>query len=161
MDETIAQMRRQGVIRHPKGDLTEAVILRDIGEIEYMRQAEWEALDWIRRHPGDFFWLTVQRIANVWLGPLQRPWAPSGMLALTFFAFLGLWLTLPTLTTPQRAILLIPLATYPVIYYFVAYMPRYRVPIDWILFMLAGAVVSSGIDELKIRRKKPSGLRRN
>jgi hypothetical protein len=36
---------------------------------------------------------------------------------------------------------LIPLATYPLIYYIVAYMPRYRIPIDWILYILAGAAV--------------------
>jgi hypothetical protein len=37
------------------------------------------------------------------------------------------------------------MATYQAIYYFVAYMPRYRMPIDWMLDMLAGAVVWSWI----------------
>ena len=40
---------------------------------------------------------------------------------------------------PQRAALIIPLAAYPLVYYFVAYMPSYRMPIDWILLMLVGA----------------------
>ena len=151
MEEMDAQMNRQRVHRHPTVDLSEARILLDVGEIEYMRQARQEALDWIRTHPGDFLRLTIQRIANLWLGPLHKPWVPSGVLALTLFAFWGFWLTLPTLTTPQRAILIIPLATYPIIYYFVAYMPRYRVPIDWILFILAGAVVSSWIGDRKTR----------
>jgi hypothetical protein len=114
-----------------------------VGEIEYMRQAGQEALDWIRTHPGDFLWLTVQRMGSLWAGPLHRPLAAGGVLALTILAIWGLCQTFPSLTTPQRAALIIPLATYPVIYYFIAYMPRYRVPIDWILFILAGAVAWS------------------
>lgn len=49
------------------------------------------------------------------------------------------WRSFPMLAIPQRATFLIPLITYPLIYYIVAYMPRYRIPIDWILFILAGA----------------------
>jgi hypothetical protein len=42
---------------------------------------------------------------------------------------------------PQRASLLTPLVCYPLVYYVVLYMPRYRVPLDWILLLLAGAAV--------------------
>jgi hypothetical protein len=49
---------------------------------------------------------------------------------------------------PQRAVWIIPLATFPVIYYFVAYMARYRVPIDWILYVLAGAMVWRWIERV-------------
>ena len=127
--------------RHPRVDVMEARLLRDMGEIEYMRQAAYEALEWIRANPGDFLWLTVQRFANLWAGPLHRPLSAIGVFALTCLAFWGACRTFPGLTVPQRAALFIPLATYPIIYYIVAYMPRYRVPIDWILFILAGAAV--------------------
>lgn len=145
MEEMDEQMSRQNKHRHPTISSTEANILREMGEIEYMRQAGREALDWIRTHPGKFFRLTVQRIANLWLGPLYEPTAAAGVSALTILAFWGLWRTSPILTVPHRAVLIIPLATYPVIYYFVAYMPRYRVPIDWLLYILAGAAVWSWI----------------
>jgi hypothetical protein len=138
---TMEVMDAQQVHRHPGNLSSEARILRDVGEVEYMRQAGQEALDWIRAHPGDFLWLTMQRIANLWVGPLHRPLAASGVFALTILSFWGMWQTFPGLTIPQRAALMIPLATYPVIYYLVAYMPRYRMPIDWILFILAGAAV--------------------
>ena len=138
---TMEVMDAQQVHRHPGNLSTEARILRDVGEVEYMRQAGQEALDWIRTHTGDFLWLTVQRIANLWLGPLHRPLAASGVFALTVLSFWGMWQAFPGLAIPQRAALMIPLATYPVIYYVVAYMPRYRMPIDWILFILAGAAV--------------------
>jgi hypothetical protein len=36
---------------------------------------------------------------------------------------------------------MIPLICYPLVYYVVIYMPRYRVPLDWILLLLAGAAV--------------------
>ncbi|MGB5889954.1 MAG: hypothetical protein WBH75_08255, partial [Thermoanaerobaculia bacterium] len=59
---------------------------------------------------------------------------------------LGAWRTLPGMTHPQRAALMTPLICYPLIYYIVAYMPRYRVPLDWILLLLAGAAVWSWLE---------------
>ena len=126
---------------HPRTHFGEARKLRDLGELVYMRQAGREALRWIRTHPAEFLWLTIQRAANLWAGPLHRPLAASGVLALTIFAGWGFWRSMPRLTVPERAVFLIPLLTYPLIYYVVAYMPRYRVPIDWMLFILAGAAI--------------------
>lgn len=137
-------MHRQN-LRHPTLLVAEARHLNEVGEAQYMREAQQEALDWIWAHPGDFLWLTLQRIANLWLGPLDGSKATSRVFLLTFLAFWGVWQAFSGLSIPQRAALIIPLATYPVIYYFVAYMPRYRLPIDWILFILAGAAVWSWI----------------
>jgi hypothetical protein len=133
---------------HPRADVLEARKLIELGEIEYMRQAGGEALEWIRAHPAKFLWLTAQRFANLWAGPLHRPVEDAlGVLALTVLAIMGAWLSFPRITVPQQAAFLIPLATYPLIYYIVAYMPRYRIPIDWILLTLAGAAVWSWIGE--------------
>jgi hypothetical protein len=126
---------------HPRLFPIEAAKLREMGEGEYMRLAGKDALGWIRAHPSEFLSLTLQRFANLWGGPLHRPQAASGVMLLTLLAVWGLWLNFRTLRIPQRAALIIPLATYPLIYYFVAYMPRYRAPIDWILFVLAGSLV--------------------
>ena len=68
------------------------------------------------------------------------------MFSLTALAIVGAWRTFPKMTTPQRAALLIPLVLYPLIYYVVAYMPRYRISIDWILYILAGAAFSALLD---------------
>ena len=128
--------------RHPRADGSEARKLIELGEVEYMRQAGGEALAWISAHPAQFLRLTAQRFANLWFGPLHRPVADfRGVLALTVLAVVGAWRSFPRITIPQRAAFLIPLATYPLIYYLVAYMPRYRIPIDWILYILAGAAV--------------------
>ena len=129
---------------HPGAVVSEARKLIELGEIEYMRQAGGEALEWISAHPAEFLWLTAQRFANLWAGPLHRPVEDSpGVLTLTVLAIVGAWRSFPRITVPQRAAFLIPLATYPLIYYIVAYMPRYRIPIDWILYILAGAAVWS------------------
>lgn len=125
---------------HPRVDLSEARKVQNLGEIEYMREAQHDAVAWIVSHPAEFLWLTLRRIANVWVGPLHRPLGLPTVLGLTILALLGLCRSFPTLSIPQRAALIIPLAAYPLTYYFVAYMPRYRLPIDWILFILAGAV---------------------
>jgi hypothetical protein len=128
--------------RHPRADVLEARELLELGEIEYMRQAGSEAMAWISAHPAEFLSLTAQRFANLWAGPLHRPVEDAlNVLALTIFAVVGAWLSFPRITIPQRAAFLIPLATYPLIYYIAAYMPRYRIPIDWILYILAGAAV--------------------
>ncbi len=138
---TMELMDAQGEHNHPRTHFAEARKLRDVGEIAYMRLAQQEAVQWIRSQPFQFLWLSVQRFANLWAGPLHRPWSAAGVFALTLLAISGLRWAWPTLSQPQRAAFVIPLLTYPLIYYIVAYMPRYRAPIDWILYILAGAAV--------------------
>ncbi len=129
------------VERHPRTNEAEALELRELGEVEYMRGARHEAVEWIRENPGSFVRLTAERFVHYWCGPLTRPMAAVLFTLLTLLALLGAWRVLPTLAVPNRAALLIPLATYPLIYYIVSYMPRYRVPLDWMLLTLAGAWV--------------------
>lgn len=138
---------------HPRTHEGEALKVRELGEVVYMRQAGREALAWIRAHPAEFARLTASRVAHIWFGPLHEPSVALGFTALTILAMLGALRLMPSLTVPQRAALLIPLATYPLIYYVVAYMPRYRVPLDWIFLMLAGASVWGWIE-----RGRPRGL---
>jgi hypothetical protein len=126
---------------HPRTHFSEARKLKEIGEIVYMRGAMDEALEWIGANPGEFLRLTGLRVLHIWFGPLHDPKDVAKTSALTLLAFLGLWLAWKRLSIPQRAIILIPLVTFPLIYYLVAYMPRYRVPIDWMLFMLAGSAI--------------------
>lgn len=129
--------------RHPRISMEEAQKVRDLGELEYMRQARNEAIEWIRSHPAVFLWLASRRFAYFWCGPLDRPLTALPALSITFLAFFGARRVFPRLTTPQRAALAIPLATYPVIYYFTCYMARYQVPVEWILLLFAGAALGS------------------
>jgi hypothetical protein len=133
---------------HPRAHYAEARRVKELGEIEYMRQARQEAIGWIRSNPAEFASLTLQRIGYFWAGPWYYPPEAFRVLALTLLAILGGVLCFPRLTIPQRAAFILPLVTFPLIYYVVAYMPRYRVPIDWILFILAGAGVWQAIGRI-------------
>ena len=127
--------------QHPRAKVEEAQLVLELGEVEYMRRAKIEAIDWIRANPGEFLGLTASRLIQFWLGPMHRPGTFLAVSCLTILALLGAWASLPAMSHPQRAALLMPLILYPLIYYVVAYMPRYRIPLDWILLLLAGAAV--------------------
>ncbi|MBL8232605.1 MAG: hypothetical protein JNL98_29170 [Bryobacterales bacterium] len=47
----------------------------------------------------------------------------------------------PALDPAGRAVLLIPLAMFPLVYYFVSYVAHYPAPLAWLLLLLAGAEV--------------------
>jgi hypothetical protein len=141
-------------LRHPRTDETEAAKLRAMGEIAYMRQARVEAVQWIRENPGDFLRLTVARIAYFWLGPLHDPFMAFWTTLLTGLAVIGAWHALSRMTDPQRVVTLIPLAGFPLVYYVMAYMPRYRIPIEWILLLLAGAAVWAGLGGYRTREHR-------
>jgi hypothetical protein len=119
----------------------EAHLIQELGEAEYMRRAKAEAVDWITANPCDFLVLVASRTAQFWVGPLHQPAIALAVTVLTILALLGAWHLLPGMTHPQRAALLTPLFCYPLPYYVIIYMPRYRVPLDWILLLLAGAMV--------------------
>jgi 4-amino-4-deoxy-L-arabinose transferase-like glycosyltransferase len=127
--------------RHPRTHPVEARLVQELGEAEYMRRARAEAVAWIKGHPGKFFGLTVSRTTQFWLGPFDRPLTALAVTGLTILALLGAWRSLPAIAPPKRAALMMPLICYPLVYYVVLYMPRYRVPLDWILLLLAGVAV--------------------
>jgi hypothetical protein len=131
-------MDRDGEHLHPRTHEGEARKVQLMGEVAYMRQARTEALRWIRANPGEFTRLTLSRAAYWWLGPLYDPPTALAVTALTALALAGAWRSFPSLAGPQRAALAIPLLAYPLIYHVVAYMPRYREPVNWLFLLLAG-----------------------
>jgi hypothetical protein len=95
-----------------------------------MRQAGREAAAWIRAHPFAFVQATGGRVARFWLAPVDDPRLVPGTVLVALLAALGARRAWPVLGAPQRAALLIPLLTYPLVYYVVAFDPRYRRPLD-------------------------------
>ena len=126
---------------HPRTHREEAIKVREMGEVAYMRDSGREAMEWIRAHPGEFTRLTAARVRHFWFGPLDDPAMSLAFLALVGLALLGLVGMARQLPATGSAILLIPLLTYPLVYYLVPWQHRYRFPIEWILFLLAGAGV--------------------
>jgi hypothetical protein len=139
-----------GYSGHPRTHREEAIRLRELGEVEYMRESGREALEWIRSNPGEFVRLTARRIRYFWLGPLDDAVMALAFVTLVGLAALGIVGMLRrrgpgfrsgALPHAQVAALLIPLLTYPLVYYLVPWQHRYRFPIEWILFLLAGAAL--------------------
>jgi hypothetical protein len=140
---------REPYFRHPSASLEEAQKVRYLGEAECMRQSRNEALEWIGRNPGKFLRLTLMRLVYFWCGPLSHPWPAVRITVVTILALLGLRRAMPGLAGPQRAAMLIPLAAFPLVYYFVSFVGHYRSPLEWMLLLLAGAEVRHWIQPEK------------
>jgi hypothetical protein len=136
---TLDLSARGGTERHPRTKEEEARRIQELGELEYMRQAGREATAWIRSHPAEFLRLTGLRVAQFWLGPIDDLPVALGIGVLTLLSAVGAWRTWPRLSAPQRAALVIPLLTYPLVYYVVGFEARYRQPMDGLQLLLAAA----------------------
>ncbi|MDH3746409.1 MAG: hypothetical protein OES47_15025, partial [Acidobacteriota bacterium] len=139
--------------RHPRTHVEEARRVQEIGEVPYMRQAREEAVAWIQANPIAFLRLTISRVIHFWFGPLHRPLEALRITLVLALAVLGMRRVLPRQSVPERAAMLIPLFTFPLVYYVVAYMVRYTLPLFWILSLFAGAEVWSW------RRREPPRVR--
>ena len=139
---------------HPRTHASDARKIQEMGEVPYMRESGRQALEWIESHPAEFTRLTAQRIRYFWLGPTDDPVMAIAFLALAALAAVGAVLALRRLPAAGSAVLLIPLLTYPLIYYLVPWQHRYRFPIEWILFLLAGAALwsLSGLGDARSER---------
>ncbi len=152
-DIDMMDAREGDSMRHPGCNRAEAVVMQQIGEMEYMRQARGDAFDWMAAHPTAFARLTALRFVHFWCGPLRDPMMVAWVSLLTILALLAVWQVLPGMPASQRAALLIPLATFPLVYYFVVYMFSYREPVHWIILLLASAEVWHLVSRLGIRRE--------
>jgi hypothetical protein len=140
---TLESSARGGTERHPRTNEEEARKVQELGELEYMRQAGREATAWIRSRPAEFLRLTGLRFAQFWLGPIDDLPVALGISVLTLLSAVGLWRAWPRLAIPQRATLLIPLLTFPLVYYLVGFEARYRQPMDGLALLLAGAAFAA------------------
>jgi hypothetical protein len=138
---TLDLSTKGGTERHPRTNVDEARKVQRLGELEYMRQAGREAAAWIRSRPARFLQLTGLRIAQFWLGPIDDLPVALGISVLTLLSAVGAWRTWPRLSAPQRAALLIPFVTFPLVYYVVGFEARYRQPMDGLALLLAAAAV--------------------
>ncbi len=128
---------------HPNVNYEEAVKVRQLGEVEYNRLRLHEALRWITGNPGAFCSLSIERFKAFWFPPPSSNIA-SGVLLRAWILHCFTLLSIPGLFFAWRnsrigAYVVGPwLVLFPVIYYFIQYMNRYRYPILWASF-LAGS----------------------
>lgn len=142
--------------RHPRTDIGEARRIQEIGERLYMKEKGHEALHWIQDYPGHFLWLTTRRALFFWTGPPHRPMAAAAQTILSILALIGLVRSFRALSPPCRAVLIVPLLTYPAVFYLVAWMPRYGQPLRWLLLLLAGKALWDIFGTVTRYRRQPA-----
>jgi len=133
--------------RHPNMNPAEAGKVIAEGEVAYNSRKLHEAVTWMSQNPARFASLTAERIRLFWFPEI-------GSSLLTLITLLGFAGAAVLFKQNREAFwnLAIPLIVYPPVYYLTQNFPRYRYPILWISFLLAGYVVTQMLDRLSIRR---------
>jgi hypothetical protein len=127
--------------RHPGQSVPEAMLVRDMGELNYNRRDLHLALAWIESHPRNFIWLSIERFFFFWLGPLNHAYESIVISSYTILGFAGLAFVRKRIGEMEFRMWCTVLAFYPLMYYCVAFAHRYRVPIDWMIWLPAGLFV--------------------
>jgi 4-amino-4-deoxy-L-arabinose transferase-like glycosyltransferase len=134
---------------HPAGGGAEFSRAQRLGEVAYNRSKQQEAVAWIASHKQRFAVLTIERAILFWFPGMQRQVQTVCEAAISSLGFCGLvlafrrrllifWICLPAFTL------------FPAIYYIVEASPRYRFPIEPVMFLFAAAM----LDVVRPRRAK-------
>jgi hypothetical protein len=114
---------------HPAHSEAEWQRVRDMGEVAYNRDELRLAAQEIRRDPGHFLRLTLERIWRFWLEPSHRLKSTLATTFVTLLGLAGLWML-------QRGagvkLVWLILLSYPLVYYLVQVDRRYRYPLEGI-----------------------------
>jgi hypothetical protein len=125
---------------HPYSGAAERAKVKALGEVAYQDAKRREALAWIGSHKQRFVALTAERFRLFWFPPMQRPWQTVFEAALTIVALSGL-----ALMSRERCasawIFAGAMAMYPAVYYVIQASPRYRLPLESVLFLLGAKTV--------------------
>ena len=153
---------------HPGWAPAEAALLDELGEIEYAERCEELVSDWIADNPAEFLRLSCVRMTLIWLGapPTLDPRSQGGVQAshdprswIRWIVFLltGVFGAYGLVRLGRRTTggqLLLGCAvffTFP--YYIVHALERYRFPVEPLLVLGCGEVLSRILKRRKARRQ--------
>ena len=151
---------------HPIFNSAERAHYIEMGEIEYMREKQRDAIEFIMTHPGRDVRQFVSRFIATWSGGTPTPirdfirtpglWF-RGVLIFNFFVAVGAAVGIVVLWK-QRSAYLFPIAVAPVVfpwaYYLTLVVPRYRLPIDPAVMLLTAVALQA----ILRRPDRPSSL---
>jgi 4-amino-4-deoxy-L-arabinose transferase-like glycosyltransferase len=132
---------------HPFQNPSEAAQFKSLGEIEYMREKQYEAIAFMRANPGTTLHLIARRVALYWFAVSDRPrfdWstAPPYVRHLVFpnllmilFAWFGAAIALRA-RRPGAMLFVFVLLVFPIPYYVTHALVRYRFSLDPILTII-------------------------
>jgi 4-amino-4-deoxy-L-arabinose transferase-like glycosyltransferase len=150
---------------HPIYDAAERAQYVQMGEVAYMHQKQSEAVHYMLSHPARETHLVTRRIISFWSGGTPTPLKDFLNVDSTWFRFVLLFNLLAAFGTLLGIIFLIlhrspfwfPAAIFPLVfpwaYYLSLVLPRYRLPIDPVVLLLAAIAL-----ETLFRAKNRSGL---
>jgi hypothetical protein len=128
-------------LMHPYNGDAERARVRSMGEAAYQRAKKREAFRWIASHKARFLSLTEERFRLFWFPEMSRRWQSILEGALTIAGLCGLVLLFRrgcAFAWIGAAVL----AGYSAVYYIIQASPRYRFPLEPLLFLLAAGLVS-------------------
>lgn len=129
---------------HPGNNPTAMKRMQELGEIGFMDEKKQQFHAFVRQHPGEFVRFTLKRIWYFWAAPPQATivagydlWVArhTEFLLASLFAFAGLALALVR-KNAYRWLLVPFLMIYPLPFYVVNPLPRYKHPIEPVMLML-------------------------
>ncbi|HEV2730153.1 MAG TPA: hypothetical protein VGV15_08975 [Terriglobales bacterium] len=159
--------RRTGCFASSDPNLSyeEAEKVRALGEPEYNRIRLREAVAWIRTNPGKFLDLSARRFGAFWFPPfsleqsegeLSRPWI---LYAFTLASIPGLFVMWRK-ARPAAYVIGLWLLFFPLIFYFLQFLGRYRWPILWATFLPGSYLIpelgATHFVEKNFRSKSPA-----
>lgn len=142
---------------HPGGNPREFKRYAEMGEQSYIQQAKLDALEFVRQYPREFIDLTFHRILWFWDGtPLQYQsaewWKSWEFWPLSVTAWLGLFFML--IRQPRGWFLyLVCLLVYPIPYYLIYVVPKYRHAIEPEMLLLSVFLAEVLWSELRVGRR--------
>jgi hypothetical protein len=128
----------QGHARHPDVTPEEALRMRAIGEVAYNHKRREEAVSWIKANPAEFLRLTALRAVYFWIPPRSNFLITTFEALITLFGMVGLILLFRNGYLDQALLIALVCLIYPLTYYPIQVIERYRYPIYWTLILSAG-----------------------
>ena len=129
---------------HPGNDPTAMRRMQELGEIGFMDEKKQQFHAFLQEHPGEFVRFTLERIWYFWAAPPQATivagydlWVARHVefLLASIFAFAGLVLAFER-KNAYRWLLTPFLLIYPLPFYVVNPLPRYKHPIEPVMLLL-------------------------
>ena len=114
----------------------------EIGELAYFREKKVEAIAWIRTHPREFAALSAQRIFHFWFQQGRSPLHTAVLGLFTIASWAG-FLLLRKQNSVAFGMIAAIWIFFPLLYYFNQWVPAFRQPMEWTLFLSAGAALAT------------------
>jgi hypothetical protein len=122
--------------------------MREMGEVVYHRQRLKAAVAWMTAKPGRFARLTAERFRLFWFPKLGPGVASYPFWVVTLLGWIGvIW----AYRSNRFAASLFGsmLGVYPLVYYLVQHVLRYRYPILWVSSLMSAYALAAAWDRIR------------